>query len=87
MRNGNLTLATLVSLFCAIGCGGDPMEDMESMTEEICACEDKECAEDVKESYEGKHDKDDLEELSEEDKKKMVGLALKAAGCMMKLEE
>jgi hypothetical protein len=85
MRNGNLTLTILVSLFCAVGCGG-PIADIESMTKEICACEDLECATKAKESYAGKYDKEDMEALSDDDKGKLLAQGLKQMECMKKLK-
>jgi len=62
------------------------MDDIESMTEEVCACEDKECVDDVKESYKGKIDKEELEALSAEEKVVMLSLGEKAMGCEAKLQ-
>ena len=85
MRNGKLTLTIFVSLFCAVGCGG-PVADAEAAADDICACEDMECANAVQKAFEGKYGEEDLEGLSDDDKGKILAQVLKTAECMKELE-
>jgi len=72
------------------GCGkSDAISDMEKMTDEICACKDKECVEAVMkkgESLKEKHKDFDPEKLSEGDQKRMAAVTTKMVVCAMKFE-
>lgn len=74
----------LAGSFALAGCGNSTLKEMESVKDKICACKDKACIDKIEKDsseLEGK-----MKELSEEEQKKALAIAMEAMACAAKLK-
>ena len=76
----NLALAASLA---STACTQSPIDRIESMATETCACENATCVKDVATKYKDIKD-NPPKDLSDEDKKRIAAAAAKAAKCAMK---
>ena len=73
-------------LLGAAACGSDPVKDMEGIANEMCACKDAACIKGIEEKLNKLGEKyKDTKDISADDQKKLMGLAMKAAECGQKI--